>query len=49
MDGPAGLFLQADEVDRVLSSANSINLIKEDEFGRSFINNRNSNWPKTDI
>ena len=30
-------FSSADEVDRVLSSANSINLKKDSEFGRSFI------------
>ena len=41
-------FSSANEVDRVLSSANSINLNKEDEFGRSFINNRNNNGPGTD-
>ena len=39
----------ASEVDRVLSSANSINLNKDDKFGRSyFINNRNNNGPRTD-
>ena len=41
-------FSSANEVDRVLSSANSINLNKDDEFGRSFINIRNSNGPRTD-
>ena len=32
-------FSSGNEVDRVLSSANSINLNKDDEFGRSLINN----------
>ena len=41
-------FSSANEVDGVLSSANSINLNKEDEYGRSSINNRNNNGPKTD-
>ena len=36
-------FSSANEVDRELSSANSINLNKDDEFGRSFINIRNNN------
>ena len=36
-------FSSANEVDRVLPSANGINLNKDDEFGRSFINNRNNN------
>ena len=40
-------FSSANQVDSVLSSANSINLNKEDEFGRSFINNRNNNGPRT--
>ena len=35
-------FSSANEVDRVLSSANSINFNKDDEFGRSFINIRNN-------
>ena len=38
----------SNEVDRVLSSANSINLNKDDEFGRLFMNNRNNNGPRTD-
>ena len=41
-------FSSANEVDRVQSSANSINLNKHDEFGRSFINIRNNNGPRTD-
>ena len=41
-------FLSANDVDRVLSSANSINLNKDDEFGRSFINNKNNNGLRTD-
>ena len=41
-------FSSANEVDRVLSYANSINLNKDDEFGRSFINIRNNNGPRTD-
>ena len=41
-------FSSASEVERVLSSANSINLKKDDEFGRSFINIRNNNGPRTD-
>ena len=41
-------FSSVYEVDRVLSSANSINLNKDDEFGRSFINIRNNNGPRTD-
>ena len=41
-------FSSANKVDRVLSSANSINLNKDDEFGRSFINIRNNNGPRTD-
>ena len=32
-------FSSGNDVDRVLSSANSINLNKDDEFGRSLINN----------
>ena len=36
-------FSSANEVDRVLSSANSINWNKEEEFGRSLINNINNN------
>ena len=49
MDGPAGFFF-ANEVDRVLSTANSINLNKDDEFDRSYIiiNIRNVNRPRTD-
>ena len=39
-------FSSANEVDRVLSSANRINLNKDDEFGRSFINIRNDNGPR---
>ena len=42
------MFSSANEVDRVLSSANSININKDDELGRSFINNRNNNGPRTD-
>ena len=41
-------FFSANEVDRVLSSANCINLNKDDEFGRSFLNNKNNNIPRTD-
>ena len=41
-------FSSGNEVDRVLSSSNSINLNKDDEFGRSFINIRNNNGPRTD-
>ena len=41
-------FSSANEVDRVLSSANSINCDKDDELGRSFINNRNNNGPRKD-
>ena len=41
-------FSSTKEVDRILSSVNSINLTVEDEFGRSFINNRNNNGPTTD-
>ena len=41
-------FSSENEVDRVLSPANSINLNKDDEFGRSFVNNRNNNGPRTD-
>ena len=41
-------FSSANEVDRVLLSANSINLNKEDEFGRSFINIKNNNGKRTD-
>ena len=41
-------FSSANEVDRVLSSANTINMNKDDEFGRSFINIRNNNGPITD-
>ena len=41
-------FSSANEVDGVLSSPDSINLNKEDEFGRSLINNRNNNGPRTD-
>ena len=41
-------FSSANEVDRVLSSANSINLNKDYEFGRSFINIRNNKGPRTD-
>ena len=41
-------FSSVNEVDRVLSSANSINLNKEDEFDISFINNRNNYGPRTD-
>ena len=42
------VFSSANEVDRVLSSENSINLNKDDDFGRSFINIRNNNGPRTD-
>ena len=43
------VFSSANEVDRVLSSANvHRNLNKEDEFGRSLINNRNNSGPRTD-
>ena len=42
-------FSSANEVDRVLSSANSTNLNKDDEFGRSFINIRNNNRPRRNL
>ena len=42
-------FSSANGLDRVLSSVNSINLNKDDEFGRSFINIRNNNGPITDL
>ena len=38
----------ANEVDRALSSVNSIDFNKDDEFGRLFINIRNNNGPRTD-
>ena len=41
-------FSSANEVDRVLSSANSTNLNKDDEFGRSFINITNNNGQRKD-
>ena len=41
-------FSLANEVDRVMSSANIMNLNKDDEIGRSFINNRNKNVPSTE-
>ena len=42
-------FSSANEVDRVLSSANSINFNKDDEFGRSSLNIKNDNVPRTDL
>ena len=42
------VFSPANEVDRVLSSANSINLNMDDEFGRSFTNTTNNNGLRTD-
>ena len=45
----ARAFSSANEVDSVLSFANSINLYKDDGFGRSFINNKNNNGPRTDL
>ena len=42
------MFSSGNKVDRVLSSANSINLYKDDKFGRSFINIRNNNGLRTD-
>ena len=40
-------FSSANEVDKVLSSANSIDSHKDGEFGRSFINNKNNNGSRT--